>query len=242
MSIATPIKCDGSVKTKHFQGRRREVNSGASAAAAPPRPAQPPLSRARSPAEEAATAARSPQPAPQAAAALRGHPRPSHGEGDVQLGSGPEGGQEGRAQEQRGGAHHPARRRRGGLQGPRAGAVGAGPGWAGELARRPARGRREPSAPFFSGCAPFLSRRSLFVRKCVCGRRCGTRACGPGAAERGTEPCRVHGRWCSRSWGRAWVRPARRPAATSRPAKQQQSLALPPSINNTPKMADIIQA
>lgn len=47
-----------------------------------------------------------------------GRPRPHHGEGDVQLCAGPEGGQEGRAQEQRGGAHRPSRCRGGGLQGP----------------------------------------------------------------------------------------------------------------------------
>lgn len=47
-----------------------------------------------------------------------GRPRPHHGEGDVQLGAGPEGGQEGRAQEQRGGAHRPSGCCGGGLQGP----------------------------------------------------------------------------------------------------------------------------
>lgn len=114
--------------------------------------------------------ARSPCPEP-AATALRGRPRPRHGEGDVQLGSGPEGGQEGRVQERRGGAHHSSGRRCRGLQGPRAGALGSGPAGApGELrgaraAVRPgtARGARGTGVPeraersLFSGCSPFLS-------------------------------------------------------------------------------------
>lgn len=113
-------------------------------------------------------------------------PRPRHGEGDVQLGSGPEGGQEGRAQEQRGGAHHPARRRRGGLQGPRAEGRAAwragGPG---------ARGRgSQPGSPFSSSGAPPFRPQLLCEKVRVWGSR-ACRGLGLGGPRRGgwrTEP------------------------------------------------------
>lgn len=82
-----------------------------------------------------------PQPSPPPPA---GRPRPHHGEGDVQLGAGPEGGQEGRSQEQRGGAHHPPGCRGGGLQ---------GPGWGRGRGPRGGDGRPErPSAPRVPWC------------------------------------------------------------------------------------------
>lgn len=60
---------------------------------------------------------------------------------------------------------------------------GAGAALRAEVARPPGAGLgapREPSSPFFSGCCSFLSRRSFFVRKCVCRKRSLTRGRGLG--------------------------------------------------------------
>lgn len=127
---------------------------------------------------------------------------------------------------------------------------GAGAALRAEVARPPGAGlgaAREPSPPFFSGCCPFLSRRSFFVRKCVCRKRCFTRVWGLGrpGERRIKEWCQVHGCWCRQGLVRGARTSFVRPGDQRRHAKQQkqqQSLALPPSINNVPKMADIIRS
>lgn len=80
----------------------------------------------------------------------------------------------------------------------------------------------------------------------MCRKRCLTRGRGLGrpGERRIKEWCRVRGCWCRqghvRGAGTSFVRPGdqRRHAKQQ---KQQQSLALPLSINNVPKMADIIR-
>lgn len=113
-----------------------------------------------------------------------GRPRPHHGEGDVQLGAGPEGGQEGRAQEQRGGAHRPSGCRGGGLQ---------GPGWG--RGRGPGGGDGFPDGPPLPGTVV-----------CVCA--------ASGAGSWPWRPPRGQLHRCTRSRGFALGLVAREPAAT----------------------------
>lgn len=199
--------------------------------------------------------ARSPRPEP--TAALPGRPRPRHGEGDVQLGSGPEGGQEGRAQEQRGGAHHPPQRGRRGLQGPRVRgseewALGPRESCEGPVlfcarsgAGRGTESPRGPSSPFFRA-APLACPAQLLCKK-VRGAESGAcREIGSlgglrgGGLENGAE-CTVVGAVRERARRQDWVRSIWRPAAARKTTKTTAEFGTS-SQYNVPKMADIIRS
>lgn len=249
---AQPSGCASRLRPRPGAGRLRErYRSRCLSRCGAADPPQPSLSRAG-----ARPRRLPPQPGPrsprlQPASAPRGRPRPRHGEGYVQLCSGPEGGQEGRPQERRGGAHHPPRRRRRGLQGPRAGAVGEGrsgrPGQlrgAGRLCAPTAPERAELSLP--SGCSPFLSGLSCcFVRKCVCRKRCQRGIGGLGSPERaGLKNCAeftVPGAFEGMCRGPRLGSFALGTCGNMQNNENRHRLwHFLPSINNVPKMADII--
>ena len=86
----------------------------------------------------------------------------------------------------------------------------------------PREGRALPSL----GLLPVLVRRSFFVRKCVCRKRCPARDRGLGGSGGGglenRAKCTVLGAVEECVWGRAGVRSTWRPAATCKTTKQQQ--------------------